>query len=276
MEKYTYMSGMKAGMILCLQGECDALINGQLYKIKRGVLCFVSPLISFYEMSRNDDFRYVEIMENVEVLYSTFKKIYNIIINLRVWHFPCLHLDELHIKLFLERKRWIDAKRAARQKAFCEEEAMLLDQMCYLMEREIMMEFIHLYFTNNKVAPQTVRKNELKVFRFISSLQMHYKTERSVAYYAGESCLSVGYFARIVREYTGKTPSEWISFITILNAKAMLEQSEMSIKDIARELHFPEQFTFRKYFKQYAGVSPSGYRIAAKKSKSDVFCCKFQ
>ena len=40
----------------------------------------------------------------------------------------------------------------------------------------------------------------------------------------------------------------------------MLENTKMSIKEIAMELHFPEQFSFRKYFKQHAGIPPKQYR----------------
>lgn len=254
----------KAGMILCLQGTSEALINGQLYKIGRGVLCFVSPLISFYEMSRRDDYECIEIFEDVDVLYSLFKKISNIIISLRIWSFPCLRLDEEYIRLFIERKEWIERHRRQRQLSQSQAETILLENMYQLMEKQTMLEFIRLYFKNQPVAPQPVKANEAKVFQFISSLQRHYKTERSVSFYACESKLSTGYFTRIVKENTNKTPSEWISFITILNAKALLEQSELSIKDIARELNFPEQFTFRKYFKQYTGMPPSKYRALTK------------
>lgn len=37
-------------------------------------------------------------------------------------------------------------------------------------------------------------------------------------------------------------------------------QPETSIKEVAQQLNFPEQFTFRKYFKQHTGMSPSDYR----------------
>lgn len=265
MKDYIYMSGMKAGMILCLQGESTALINGKLYKIERGVLCFISPLISFYEMSKSDDFKTVEIMEDVEKLYSVFKKISDIIVNLRVWSFPCLHLDEEYIRLFMRRKSWIDFRYEEICNVSNKEEVILIENMFNLMIQETMLEFLRLFFKDLKVKPLPAKKNEEKVFRFISSLQRHYKMKRSVTFYARESCLSVGHFTRIVKEYTDKTPSEWISFITILNAKVLIEQSVLSIKDISRELNFPEQFTFRKYFKHYVGVSPTKYRIALKR-----------
>lgn len=40
----------------------------------------------------------------------------------------------------------------------------------------------------------------------------------------------------------------------------MLEQDDKSIKEIAHELNFPEQFTFRKYFKARVGIPPKEYR----------------
>lgn len=39
-------------------------------------------------------------------------------------------------------------------------------------------------------------------------------------------------------------------------------QPDLQIKEVAERLGFPEQFTFRKYFKTHTGVSPSEYRRA--------------
>ncbi len=43
-------------------------------------------------------------------------------------------------------------------------------------------------------------------------------------------------------------------------AKYLLSQTDISVKEIAGQLGFPEQFTFREYFKRVVGVSPSEYR----------------
>ena len=58
-----------------------------------------------------------------------------------------------------------------------------------------------------------------------------------------------------------RTPSEWILLVTINQAKKLLRQNRTSIKEVAQELNFPEQFTFRKYFKLYTGVSPKEYKL---------------
>lgn len=40
----------------------------------------------------------------------------------------------------------------------------------------------------------------------------------------------------------------------------MLDSTSKSIKEIAAELNFPEQYTFRKFFKLHVGVPPKEYR----------------
>lgn len=46
----------------------------------------------------------------------------------------------------------------------------------------------------------------------------------------------------------------------ILEAKALLKYSGMSIQEIAYHLNFSTQSFFGKYFKQHTGTSPSRYK----------------
>jgi AraC family transcriptional activator of pobA len=48
--------------------------------------------------------------------------------------------------------------------------------------------------------------------------------------------------------------------MVITEAKQLLENSDLTIKEIATKLNFPTQSFFGKYFKQYVGVSPKEYR----------------
>lgn len=53
---------------------------------------------------------------------------------------------------------------------------------------------------------------------------------------------------------------QWIVQMVITEAKQLLENSDLTIKEIATKLNFPTQSFFGKYFKQYVGVSPKEYR----------------
>lgn len=105
----------RAGMLLCTAGSREVLINGILYHIKKGVLCFLSPIISIYEMSRSDDYEEVSIHDNGEVFYQAIKLMYDMILSFRLRSNPCLMLDDAYIRFFLERKYAIDDKKAALQ-----------------------------------------------------------------------------------------------------------------------------------------------------------------
>ena len=54
--------------------------------------------------------------------------------------------------------------------------------------------------------------------------------------------------------------TEWINMVTVNQAKHLLRQPNMLVKQVADELGFPEQFTFRKYFKTNTGISPTEYQ----------------
>jgi len=53
----------------------------------------------------------------------------------------------------------------------------------------------------------------------------------------------------------------------LLEARAMLKSSHMTIQQIAGELNFPNQSFLGKYFKRMTGMSPKEYREGGGKSR---------
>ena len=96
--------------------------------------------------------------------------------------------------------------------------------------------------------------------RFIRAISESYKEERSVSYYADKMFLTAKHLSTVVKEISGKTAGEWIDSLVVLEAKALLKSSELSIQEIADELHFANQSFFGKYFKHHTGMSPKEYR----------------
>lgn len=250
----------KAGVFLCTGGTTEVIVNNQLYVIRKGMLYVISPLVTLYKISQSEDFEGIHIIDDMEIFYAVIHSIIDTVLHLKLRTSPCMQLEERDILFIIERKRQIEEKREALQGDMPEEQKMLVRQMIHLLEQEAMLEVINIYFRLKMVDSQPIEKKESIVYNFIYSLHNHFKMERSVSFYASEAQLSTGHFTSIVRQKTGQTPSDWIVAITISHAKLQLEKTQKSIKDIASELNFPEQFTFRKYFKQYVGVSPKQYR----------------
>jgi AraC-like DNA-binding protein len=106
------------------------------------------------------------------------------------------------------------------------------------------------------------RKEELHL-RFHSLLVDHVRQERSVRFYAAQLFVTPKYLTETVKEVTGKTAGELIDEMVMREAKLLLGDPALSVNDIAGELHFSDQFFFRKFFKRHQGLTPSEFRREA-------------
>lgn len=95
--------------------------------------------------------------------------------------------------------------------------------------------------------------------RFMEFLNQYHQQERTVQFYADKLCVSPKYLCTTIRDYSGKTPSEWICDYVIAEAKSLLHYSGLSAQDVAFRLNFPTQSSFGKFFKQKTGYSPMQY-----------------
>ena len=114
---------------------------------------------------------------------------------------------------------------------------------------------------NPKEHRDTNYKNSV-VERFMELVQEHYREERLIGFYADKLCITPKYLSKLVKEHTGRSAGDWIENHVILEARAMLQSSDMTIQQIAAALNFPNQSFFGKYFKRVTGLSPKQYRNA--------------
>ncbi len=83
---------------------------------------------------------------------------------------------------------------------------------------------------------------------------------RTVQHYADKLNVSRKYLSEVIKKHSGKTASDWISEMVILEAKVLLRHKKMSINQISDLLHFTDQSAFGRFFKNYEGISPLEYR----------------
>ena len=98
------------------------------------------------------------------------------------------------------------------------------------------------------------------VDHFMELVQEHYREQRLIGFYADKLCITPKYLSKLIKEHTGRSAGEWIDNHVILEARAMLQSSDMTIQQIAASLNFPNQSFFGKYFKRATGLSPKQYR----------------
>lgn len=72
--------------------------------------------------------------------------------------------------------------------------------------------------------------------------------------------LSVSRFKHLFKEETGIPPSEFIIRKKVEKAQGLIEEKELSIKNIAYDLGFSSPAYFSTVFKQYNGYSPTSHK----------------
>lgn len=76
--------------------------------------------------------------------------------------------------------------------------------------------------------------------------------------------LSLSRFKHLFKEETGIPPSEYIIRRKVEKAQELIEEQELSIKDIAYDLGFSSPAYFSTVFRQYMGYSPTSHKLNKK------------
>lgn len=116
------------------------------------------------------------------------------------------------------------------------------------------------YFFHQRPEAVAHSRGEQLVDRFLKLVQMHCRQERQLDFYAQELCISSKYLAATVKTVTSKTAGDWIEDYVMLEAKAMLTNTDMTISQISDHLHFPDTSTFGKYLRRHTGLSPKEFK----------------
>ncbi len=132
---------------------------------------------------------------------------------------------------------------------------MALDSLC----EHLFYTTLGIYALRTRDIGHRSRREEI-LSKFIDILEKHFRTERSVNFYAEQLFLTPKHLSTVVKEMSGQTAGEWIDRRVILEAKLMLRTSGMNIQEISSALNFCNQSFFGKYFKHHAGISPREYR----------------
>ncbi len=81
-----------------------------------------------------------------------------------------------------------------------------------------------------------------------------------VAALAGHAAVSPRTFARRFREETGSTPLQWLLGRRVLEARRLLEQTDLPIEGVARSCGFGSAASLREHFRRATATTPTAYR----------------
>ena len=128
-------------------------------------------------------------------------------------------------------------------------------------QMEVTAHLVETYFEENGTVVSSRQPHVQQMTLFHALIAEHFRESREVRFYADLLHLTPKHFGTIVRRTTGVGAGEWIGQYVVIQAKHLLSNHQnLSIQQISNELGFNDQTTFSRYFKKYAGQTPSEYR----------------
>lgn len=248
-----YPCRMKAEIfVLCMEGEIEASVNLNRIRVKPNSFITILPgsIFQIHQIEGNFQIFFIgfssQFISGTNIIKSVMDSLYTIKEN------PVINLKEEAAQLF---KDYFSLLIKVYQFFGNKMNNEILNHLL----SGILMGVGAMYKdkTYNKIG---LSKAEQINKKFGQLVMQNYTTQRSVAWYAKKLSITPAHLSTIIKQTTGKTCNEIITTMVIMDAKAQLKSTDLSIHDIAYSLNFTNMSFFGKYFKRYAGVGPLEYR----------------
>jgi len=238
--------------IICLKGTTSGMINLQRVETRSpGFIILLPNQILQYEHI-SEDFsalfiilsnRFTESL-NIDERFPTF---------LSIQKQPYTELTNAELETMISYYQMLKMTVAQKNNPYC------LDILKYLIKAFFYAFGYDLHIRRQEGENKKSTQQKL-VEKFLNLVQLHFRDERSLEFYAGKLFLTPKHLSKVVKDNSGKTASDWIDNYVILEAKALLKSTDMTVQQISDRLNFPSQSFFGKYFKRLEGMSPSEYK----------------
>lgn len=121
-------------------------------------------------------------------------------------------------------------------------------------------QIVKLYSSKISIDRKSANRSDILYKDFFSLLFAHYKSERTVQFYAEKLNITPKYFSKVIKETSKRNASDIIDEMVINGIKATLKCSNQTVLQISEEFNFPNASFFGTYFKKRTGYTPHQYR----------------
>jgi len=224
------------------------IINDVEYRVKKGDILVIQPWVGVYGVpGKNKEYsKYLQIT----VKKDFFKEISAEIAKGKDFEFKRIHghyskqLLDLIGNFQLELMNYGEA----------------CPKMIRSLSTQIVFQLIRDLSTDPISTNEKVGKDNPYIREAVNLMHQYYSTSISINDISNLIYLSPYHFKRVFKEHTGQTPHRYLMNIRIEKAKELLERSEYSIEDTARQCGFVNAGHFAVAFKRSTKLSPSEYR----------------
>jgi len=254
-------------LILGTGGHASADIDGKHYSMKESEIFVLAPSRFAHMGERSDDFRALGIIFEFEFYQKIAKGVLDMGMGLQLAQQPHKELTQKQyqnmktlIEGLMERIDIETKELALMPEELRDARRLVLRELIISLGTTLAYEVLNIYLTNYSFSPIRLTRRDEVMQNFFALVFENFREHRELAFYADRLYLSPRYLAALVKQSSGRSPAEWINERVMGEAKQMLTYSDLSVKQIAQQLNFPNQSFFGKYFRHHAGLSPLKYR----------------
>jgi len=242
--------------LFCWQGQIVLNVGGRSIAIPGHRMCLLRTDCVLESYSHSDDAEYCFI------LMSTFTMMRHIFIDDDVCKLKVF--AEGHPLMTLPPKGWLLLRQYIRLlKTTGDKEHLQYDgPLIQNMVSNVIYSILNViaYNARGQLQDYEQRPGYNLFMRFLREVSHERGKCRSVTELAGKLNVTPKHLSRVVSDVSSITPSGWLHASTLRIAYQDLKYSGMSVKEIAKDLGFPNQSAFGTFIHKYTGKSPSELR----------------
>lgn len=256
----------KTGLFLCKEGEVTLTIDSMEYHLCPSSIIVYFSYSTLHIISHTPNLRGTLIGANLEIIQPMLYNVSNFNALFVIKQVPHQVISQTqywaltqYISLLKDVTRKEHEENANLESAPNKPVIEIAHKQAELLSYALMLEVLQCY-TNVTANNEAFSRKDEVLQKFVSMLYRKYRTEHEVGYYAEQQFLTTRYFSTIVKERSGKSPSQWIATALLVDARNLLRHTNMTIKEISDTLYFPNQSYFGKWFKNLTSLSPLEFR----------------
>lgn len=256
----------KTGLFLCKAGSVTLTIDDTEYHVQKGSIIVYFSYSSLHIKSHTSNLKGTLIGANIETIQPMLYNVSNFNALFLIKQAPHQIISEVQYQAL---NQHISLLKVVAEKVELEQESVaqsanrpiieIARKQAELLSYSLMLEVLQCYTNVTPNNKSFSRKDEV-LQKFVTQLYRNYRTKHEVSYYAEQQFLTTRYFSTIIKECSGKSPTQWIATALLVEARNLLSHTNMTIKEISDSLNFPNQSYFGKWFKNLTALSPLDFR----------------
>jgi AraC-like DNA-binding protein len=117
-----------------------------------------------------------------------------------------------------------------------------------------------LVYSAQQAQPAAGAQNVNVIERAITRIQNEFERELNMSQLAQELGVGYSWFRHTFTAHTGLSPHQYLLEFRLVRARNLLAETELSIKEIAAQTGFEDEFYFSRLFRQKLNLTPSQWR----------------